>query len=66
MQPDNPEVYLDVNVKARCAHPEIVEAILLKHAARFVGEDFQVDTFFSRAVGKNNLREGNIEYQVKH
>lgn len=52
---------LNVEIKARCNFPEKVEEFLLKHKARFVGTDHQIDTYFNVGNGRMKLREGNIE-----
>lgn len=53
--------HLNVEIKARCADPAQVRAILSKQNARFVGEDHQIDTYFQVESGRLKLREGNIE-----
>jgi len=53
--------HLNVEIKARCAEPTKIRAILLAHNARFIGEDHQVDTYFRVESGRLKLREGNIE-----
>jgi adenylate cyclase, class 2 len=66
MQTAPAESYLDVNVKARCRHPEKIQSILEEKGASFLGEDFQVDTFYEVEEGKMKLREGTIENLITH
>lgn len=53
--------YINIEIKARCFHPEKVEAFLLSAGARFVGVDHQKDTYFQVPSGRLKLRQGNIE-----
>ena len=53
--------FINVEIKARCFHPERVEAFLLSANARFVGTDHQIDTYFNCTNGRLKLRRGNIE-----
>jgi predicted adenylyl cyclase CyaB len=53
--------YMNVEIKARCFHPEKVEAFLFAHNASFKGVDLQKDTYFKTADGRLKLRQGNIE-----
>jgi predicted adenylyl cyclase CyaB len=53
--------FINIEIKARCFHPEKVEAFLLLNGARFVGLDHQKDTYFHVPVGRLKLRQGNIE-----
>ncbi len=53
--------HINVEIKARCVDPNRVEAVLLAHGARFIGEDHQIDTYFCAAKGRLKLREGTIE-----
>lgn len=55
------ENFINVEIKARCFHPERVEAFLLSANARFVGIDHQIDTYFNCPNGRLKLRRGNIE-----
>ena len=50
-----------IEIKARCAHPEKIKAILATNNAVFKGIDHQVDTYFQVPIGRLKLREGNIE-----
>ena len=52
---------INVEIKARCANPERVRAVLRERNARFAGLDHQVDTYFRVPQGRLKLREGNIE-----
>ncbi len=53
--------HINVEIKARCFHPEKVEAFLLQHNAIFKGTDDQKDTYFNVPNGRLKLRQGNIE-----
>ena len=52
---------INLEIKARCAHPEQVRGILRERQARFAGLDRQVDTYFRVLEGRLKLREGKIE-----
>ena len=52
---------VNVEIKARTADPDAIEAHLEARGARFVGRDRQVDTYFRCAAGRLKLREGAIE-----
>ena len=53
--------YINIEIKARCFHPEMVEAFLFPHNARFAGTDYQKDIYFNVPKGRLKLRQGNIE-----
>ncbi len=53
--------HINIEIKAKCFHPEKVEAFLLSAGARFVGLDHQKDTYFIIPSGRLKLRQGNIE-----
>jgi adenylate cyclase class 2 len=53
--------HTNIEIKAKCFHPEKVEAFLLANGARFVGLDHQKDTYFNVPTGRLKLRQGNIE-----
>ncbi len=53
--------FINIEIKAKCFHPEKVEAFLLSNGARFVGLDHQKDTYFNVPAGRLKLRQGNIE-----
>lgn len=53
--------YINIEIKARCFHPEMVEAFLFSKHARFKGIDLQKDTYFNVPEGRLKLRQGNIE-----
>lgn len=53
--------HINIEIKARCFHPEKVEAFLLSNGARYVGLDHQKDTYFQVPAGRLKLRQGNIE-----
>ena len=48
-------------IKAHCKNPEEFEELLYANGASFVGEDHQVDTYFTTAQGRAKLRQGNVE-----
>ncbi|MBU3745207.1 MAG: class IV adenylate cyclase [Sediminibacterium sp.] len=52
---------INIEIKARCFHPEKVEAFLLNAGARFIGTDHQKDTYFTVPTGRLKLRQGSIE-----
>jgi predicted adenylyl cyclase CyaB len=56
--------HLNIEIKARCADLEAVRALLEAHAARFVDEDHQVDTYFHVPQGRLKLREGMVEHAL--
>ena len=53
--------FINIEIKAKCFHPEKVEAFLLQAGAKFVGLDHQKDTYFNVPEGRLKLRQGNIE-----
>lgn len=53
--------YINIEIKAKCFHPEKVEAFLLSAGAAFVGLDHQKDTYFQVPSGRLKLRQGDIE-----
>ena len=53
--------HINIEIKAKCFHPEKVEAFLLSAGASFVGLDHQKDTYFTVPSGRLKLRQGNIE-----
>ncbi len=53
--------YINIEIKARCFHPQTVEAFLLAHNARFAGTDYQKDIYFNVPKDRLKLRQGNIE-----
>lgn len=50
-----------IEIKARCADPAKIRAILRGRCARFAGTDHQIDTYFRVPSGRLKLRQGNIE-----
>ncbi len=52
---------INVEVKARCANPEVVRTVLRNRQARFAGTDHQIDTYFRVPDGRLKLRQGTIE-----
>ncbi|MEN9685198.1 MAG: hypothetical protein RLZZ28_984, partial [Bacteroidota bacterium] len=53
--------FINIEIKAKCFHPEKVEAFLIAAGARFVGLDRQKDSYFHVPSGRLKLRQGNIE-----
>lgn len=53
--------HINIEIKAKCAQPEIMRDILKSLEAIFVGIDHQIDTYFNVKAGRLKLREGNIE-----
>ncbi|RTL53257.1 MAG: CYTH domain-containing protein [Sphingobacteriales bacterium] len=53
--------FINIEIKAKCFHPEKVEAFLVSAGADFKGIDFQKDTYFKVENGRLKLRQGNIE-----
>jgi predicted adenylyl cyclase CyaB len=52
---------LNIEIKARCDHPDRIRNILRKHNADFKGTDHQIDTYFEVPEGRLKLRQGTIE-----
>jgi adenylate cyclase class 2 len=52
---------LNIEIKAKCHHPEFIRQYLQKNNAEFKGTDHQTDTYFNVSKGRLKLREGNIE-----
>lgn len=57
---------INIEIKARCSHPEEIRDLLDKQQAEFIGTDYQTDTYFNVPNGKLKLREGNIENALIH
>jgi len=57
---------LNIEFKAKTNKLPILEALLQKFDPKFIGEDHQVDTYFTVPVGRLKLREGNIENALIH
>ncbi len=57
---------INIEIKARCSHPEEIHELLEKQQAEFIGTDRQVDTYFRVPNGRLKLREGNIENALIH
>ncbi len=53
--------HLNIEIKARSAEQDKIRALLRERAARFVGEDHQIDTYFRVSCGRLKLRQGTIE-----
>ncbi len=52
---------LNIEIKAKCNNPNIIEEILINNNAKYIGEDHQIDTYFNNDNGRLKLREGRIE-----
>ncbi|MBD3319127.1 CYTH domain-containing protein [Candidatus Woesearchaeota archaeon] len=55
-------MHLNVEIKARCQHPQRMRERLLALGADFRGDDHQIDTYFRVLNGRLKLREGTIEH----
>jgi len=55
---------LNIEIKARCKHPENIRKILKKYNAFYKGADNQKDTYFKVKNGRFKMREGSIEYSL--
>lgn len=53
--------HINIEIKAKCFHPNRVEAFLVSANAIFKGSDLQKDTYFNVPNGRLKLRQGNIE-----
>lgn len=53
--------YINIEIKARCFHPQTVEAFLFSRNAPFAGTDYQKDIYFNVLNGRLKLRQGSIE-----
>jgi adenylate cyclase, class 2 len=53
--------HLNVEIKARYDHPDVVREYLKENSAECKGVDYQTDTYFNVTNGRLKLREGNIE-----
>ncbi|MHC4154622.1 MAG: class IV adenylate cyclase [Planctomycetota bacterium] len=53
--------HINIEIKARCANPDRVRAILRGRKAEHKGIDRQTDTYFKAAHGRLKLRQGDIE-----
>lgn len=57
---------INIEIKARCVHPEEIRDLLNNLQAEFIGTDYQTDTYFNVPHGRLKLREGNIENALIH
>lgn len=57
---------LNIEIKARCSHPERIRELLEAKNADYRGLDHQIDTYFRVPQGRLKLREGNIETALIH
>lgn len=57
---------LNIEFKASTGKLAELEALLQQHDPLFIGEDYQVDTYFNVPSGRLKLREGNIENALIH
>jgi adenylate cyclase, class 2 len=58
--------HLNVEIKARCKHPDRARQVLRRLGADFRGVDRQTDTYFRCPRGRLKLRQGNIENALIH
>ena len=59
-------MHLNVEIKARCADPAVIRAVLRDRGADFRGTDHQIDTYFAVPNGRLKLRAGKIENNLIH
>jgi len=52
---------LSLEIKSKIDDPKRIESLLKLKNARFIGEDRQIDTYFSINNGRLKLRQGKIE-----
>jgi len=52
---------INFEIKARSENIEYIRNYLLQNDAKYIGVDFQKDTYFKVPTGRLKLREGNIE-----
>ncbi|MDA3812954.1 MAG: GNAT family N-acetyltransferase [Candidatus Cloacimonetes bacterium] len=55
---------VNIEIKAKCKHPEDIRKILKENKAFFKGTDIQKDTYFKVKNGRLKMREGNLEYSL--
>ena len=58
--------HLNIEIKAKCKHPDQIHEILRKKGADFLGVDHQVDTYYNAPNGRLKMREGLIENALIH
>jgi len=58
--------HVNIEIKARCEHPDKIREILHSHNADFKGTDHQIDTYFKSPNGRLKLRQGAIENNLIH
>lgn len=51
----------NIEIKARCHHPDLIRNHLRQLGSSFAGSDHQTDTYFNTKNGRLKLRQGNIE-----
>jgi len=54
-------MYLNIEIKAKCSHPDKIRQYLKDNNADYKGTDHQCDTYFIVPNGRLKLRQGNIE-----
>jgi len=57
---------VNIEIKAHCSNPSVIEEFLRDVKADYIGTDHQVDTYFDVSKGRLKLREGNIENALIH
>jgi predicted adenylyl cyclase CyaB len=61
MKTQNMSHILNIEIKAQCSNLPQIRSILKKEKAKYIGLDFQIDTYFNCNNGRIKLRAGNIE-----
>jgi len=58
--------HINVEIKARCASPQLALDLLIGLGARLQGVDFQTDVYYRVPKGRLKLRRGTIENNLIH
>lgn len=58
--------HLNIEFKAECQDTSVIRDFLRKNNAKFIGIDYQKDTYFNVENGRLKLREGKIENYLIH
>lgn len=53
--------FFNIEIKAKGFDNDLIRKALIKQNAKFIGKDFQIDTYFKVKEGRLKIREGNIE-----
>lgn len=52
----------NIEIKAKCSNPQFVlDWLKSEPNVKFIGDDHQIDTYFSVKNGRLKIREGNVE-----